>query len=117
MQDIVDIKVVRMSSLSLSEQVTLAASCSVYVTAAGGGALTAMFAPAGASLVFYYDDQGRNWRDGRPYDPAMLDWDIFNSATYVHTNWLPISEMDKGGKLDLFNLMVGSEIEHWLDGR
>jgi len=113
--DVAEIVVERMSSISVEEQMTMAAESSVYITAAGGGAMTAMFLPPGGSLIVFYNDQGSNWKQGRPYNPALLDWDYFNSATYLHTSWMPISEMNDEGKLDLLNKMVGSEIERWLD--
>jgi len=73
-----------MSKLSLVEQVELVSSAAIYVTTAGGGAVTATFLPRGASLfVFFQDEEGDN------SSPARLDWDFFNHLAYVRTHWMP----------------------------
>jgi len=73
-----------MSKLSLVEQAELVSSAAIFVTAAGGGAVSATFLPRGASLFVFFQDE-----EGDKASPARLDWDFFNHLGYVRTHWMP----------------------------
>jgi len=61
----------------LLEQVEIISTASILVTVCGGGAVSAMFLPKGASLfTFFNEDEGR------------LDWDYFNHLGYIRSHWM-----------------------------
>lgn len=80
----VDIQMVNLSKMKLSEQIELMAGTSILITMCGGGAVTATFLPKGASLFVYFNEQ-----DGHGRTPARLDWDFLNNMGHVRTHWLP----------------------------
>lgn len=80
-----DIRVVKLAEMSIVEQVQLASEASIFISAAGGGAVTAMFLPKGASLFIYYNGVD-NARGGAP---ARLDWDLLNNIGYLRVQWMP----------------------------
>jgi len=82
----VDVQVVTMSHLSLVEQVDLVSGATILVTMCGGGAVTSMFLPKGASLfVFFNEDE----RSGTGNAMPRLDWDLLNNLSHIRTHWLP----------------------------
>ncbi|GAX21213.1 hypothetical protein FisN_23Lh153 [Fistulifera solaris] len=74
---------------SLQEQLTIAHDASIFVTLCGGGAVTAMFLPAGTSVFLYYSERGGVKNNKMTYKPAMLDWDLFNAMSHLRVHWLP----------------------------
>ena len=101
-------------TLSLSEQVQLAATTSIFVTTCGGGAVTATFLPRGATLIVFYDAAG-----GLDFaslsnnqKPARLDWDLLNYAAAAHlrVHWLPLNTMDDPDDQQLFVRLVQHEV-------
>lgn len=74
---------------SLQEQLTIAHDASIFVTFCGGGAVTAMFLPAGTSVFIYYSEKGGAKNNRMTHKPAMLDWDLFNSMSHLRVHWLP----------------------------
>jgi hypothetical protein len=80
-----------LKKLSLYEQMELASRTAVLVTFCGGGAVTGMFLPKGASLIIYYQHNG-GIRNGKPTgDLAMLDWDLFSAMSHIRVHWIPLS--------------------------
>jgi len=81
-----DIKEVVLNTMSIKEQVQLTADAAIFISMCGGGAVTSMFLPKGASLLLYYTAAGH----GRhPNTPARLDWDLLNNIGYIRVHWLP----------------------------
>jgi hypothetical protein len=78
------------NSMSLHEQIQIASQASVYVTSCGGGAVTAMFLPKGSSVIIYYHSRGGREGNQDSGEPALLDWDIFNSMSHLRVHWLPL---------------------------
>lgn len=79
----------KMSKYTLAEQAALVGDAAIFVTACGGGAVTATFLPRGASLLIYYKENGGIRNNRGTGKPARLDWDIFNNLGYLHTVWVP----------------------------
>mmetsp|Transcript_4082 Transcript_4082/g.7832 ORF Transcript_4082/g.7832 Transcript_4082/m.7832 type:complete len:521 (-) Transcript_4082:322-1884(-) len=79
-----EIRFVKLSTLSLKEQIELTSGTSIFITMCGGGAVTAMFLPKGASLFAYFNEM-----DGDGETPARLDWDLLNNLGYIRVHWLP----------------------------
>jgi len=75
------------------------------------GAVTGMFMPRGSSLIVYYDETGSLIRNRNTKEPAMLDWDILNSMSYLRTHWMPTQTMGTPGD----NLALLHLIQHELD--
>ena len=75
---------VQMSSMSLEEQTDLVAGASIMVTMCGGGAVTAMFLPKGASLFAFFNEEEKGGDT-----KARLDWDLVNNLSYLRVHWLP----------------------------
>jgi hypothetical protein len=73
---------------SLKEQAEIIGQAAIFVTASGGGAVTATFLPRGASVVLFYgSDTGLN--NGRKsFTPARLDFDYFNNMAYLRCHWI-----------------------------
>jgi len=79
-----DLRAETMSKMSLYEQVDLVSGAAVMVTMCGGGAVTAMFLPKGASLLAFFNEK-ETGGDTMP----RLDWDLLNNLSYLRTHWLP----------------------------
>jgi len=79
----------KMSDLSLTEQVEIVSQSAVYVTACGGGAVTASFLPRGATVILYCNEKGGIEHNKQTFLPCRLDWDLFNSMSYVRVYWMP----------------------------
>ena len=63
-----------------AEQIRLSTEVAVFVSAAGGGAVTAMFLPRGSSIILY--DAGGEW----------LDFRFWNFAAWLRPVWFDVSE-------------------------
>lgn len=91
---------------SLQEQLTIAHDASIFVTLCGGGAVTAMFLPAGTSVFLYYSEDGGAKNNRMTHKPAMLDWDLFNAMSHLRVHWLPRNTLtDKYDEQLLVDLM------------
>lgn len=84
-----DIRTVRLSSMSLKDQVELTASASIFITTCGGGAVTSMFLPKGASVLLYFSDYKISDKPWVTDTEAKLDWDLLNNIGYLRAHWLP----------------------------
>jgi hypothetical protein len=85
----VDVRTIYISKERLADQVQIAAESAIYITACGGGAVTATFLSKGASLILFYTEQGGIGI------PARLDWDILNNMAWIRSHWLPAKTMDE----------------------
>jgi len=113
-----DIHVVKLSAMKLKDQLELVAGAAIFITMCGGGAVTSMFLPKGASLFAYFHES-----DGIGGTPARLDWDILNNLGYLRVHWLPRPRF--GGKTKRGIVMPGPResdfeafvklVEHELD--
>ena len=108
----VHIKAYTLWNMTLQEQVRLATQTDIFVTACGGGSMTATFLPRGASLLVYYNSTGgldfASLRSNKA--AARLDWDLLNNAAHLRAHWLPIDNMDQTEGLDLLLQFVQHEI-------
>ena len=96
LSDEIEIHRYKMSDLSLKDQVSIASNSAIYITAAGGGAVTGMFLPEGASLIVFYAVDGGRIRNKPTGLPALLDFDILNNLSYIQVHWIPMpTEFDK----------------------
>lgn len=100
-----------LKTLSLEDQVSLASKAAIYVTSAGGGAVTATFLPRGATLIIYYQGDGSRVKNIRTYQPARLDWDLFNHLSYIRVHWLPAKKMDSPDSLEIFTQLIRNELD------
>ena len=98
-------------TLSLREQVQIASETSIFISLCGGGAVTAMFLPKGASVILYYREDGGVEENIFTGKPARLDWDLFNSMSHLRVHWMP--EKTMGGRLDKTTLVL--LIQHELE--
>ena len=92
-------------NLTLAEQLEIVTKTSILVTYSGGGAVTAMFLPRGASVILLYTK--KHPKKGAPtanttttttttsssqledeLPDAYLDWDLFNSLSHLRVHWL-----------------------------
>jgi hypothetical protein len=108
------VKSYHMHDLSLSEQMAVAAETSIFVTACGGGSMTATFLPRHAVLIVYYDTEGGldfdNYQMKANHQPARLDWDLLNNAAHLRVHWLPIRDMDSPDHMKVFTALIRHEI-------
>ena len=83
-----DVREVKLSNMSIDDQVKLTAQTSIFITMCGGGAVSAMFLPKGGSVVAFFNDR---LPDGSIYGdtPPRLDWDLLNHIGYLRVHWLP----------------------------
>ena len=77
--------------LSLTEQLRIAGQAAVYITPCGGGAVTGMFLPPGASIIIYYQHNGGILNNHGTDLPAMLDWDLFSAMSHLRVHWFPMA--------------------------
>ena len=105
-----DVKIMRvkLSSMNLTEQIKLVSGASIFITMCGGGAISAMFLPRGASLFAFYNDG-----DGEGGTPARLDWDLLNNIGYLRLHWLPRPAKEGPGQhhYDAFVKLVEHELD------
>ena len=84
----------RFRDYTLKKQAELMDSASILVTACGGGSVTGIFLPRGASVLIYYQPQGGLSAGRRSKTPARLDWDLFNNLSYLKVHWMPQDTMN-----------------------
>lgn len=84
-----------LKDLSAEEQLKVVHDASIYITLCGGGAVTGMFLPAGASVFLYYAEDGGAKNNRMTHKPALLDWDLFNAMSHLRVHWLPRGTMKK----------------------
>ncbi len=103
---------VKLSDMTLEEQISLMSDASIMVTMCGGGAVTGMFLPKGASLISFYNEKEKGG-DTR----ARLDWDLLNNLSYLRVHWLPRPQnfYGKGGPSAADYQAFLSLIDHELD--
>jgi hypothetical protein len=99
------------SKFTVKEQVDMASKAAVYVTACGGGAITATFLPRGASLLLYYAETGGVKSNRLNGDPARLDWDYMNNLGYLRVHWLPQSSRYTKEDTDIVTDLIIHELE------
>lgn len=99
-----------LKTLSLKEQVELTSKTAIFVTSAGGGAVTATFLPRGASLIIYYQSDGSRVHMKKTGGPARLDWDLFNHASYLKVHWLPVKDMNTPQGLEILVDLIRNEL-------
>ena len=97
--------------LSLQEQIEAVSDASIYVTLCGGGAVTAMFLPKGASLIVYYSEDGGAQDNHMTHKPALLDWDLLNSMSYLRVHWMPRNTMKEPLDEKALLLLIRHELE------
>lgn len=88
---------------SVREQLKIASQTNIYISAAGGGAVTATFLPPGASAIIYYNQEGGV--------KARLDWEVLNNAGYFTTNWLALEDYDSKTSLEKLLEIIRFELE------
>lgn len=95
------------SDLSMEEEIEIVAQSSILITACGGGAVSAMFLPRGASLIMFYAEQQEGVAN------AKLDFDYLNNMGYVRTHWLSTTNImhSNGPSLDPFVALIQNELE------
>jgi hypothetical protein len=79
--------------LSLQEQLQIVEDGSIFISLCGGGAVTAMLLPAGASVFLYYGEDSGVKNNHMTYMPSLLDWDLFNAMSHLRVHWLPRNTM------------------------
>ena len=91
----------------------------IFVSACGGGSLTAYFLPRGSSLILYYNEVGGMdfFHDEKlTGGQALLDWDLMNNLGYLKVHWLPIGSMNKPEGIDALISLVQHEMNGVLNG-
>ena len=73
---------------TLKEQVDIIRNAAIFVTAAGGGAVTATFLPRGATAIIFYGARAVKKGGKKENTPARLDFDYFNNMGYIRTHWI-----------------------------
>jgi hypothetical protein len=107
----VHIQRINFAKLSVLDQVKIATESSIYVTACGGGAVTATFLSRGATAILYYVETGGIESNRKTGQPARLDWDIFNNMAWIRTHWLPAGTMNNSSDITLFLQLVTQELD------
>ena len=93
-----NVEAYQFKDLSLQEQMEIASRTAIFITVCGGGAVTGMFLPPGASVILYYHERGGVRTTPKYFEtgtPAMLDWDLYNSLTHLRVHWLPKVKMNQ----------------------
>ena len=99
-----------LKTLSLEEQLNAVRDASIFISLCGGGAVTAMFLPAGSSALLYYSQDGGAQHNRMTFKPALLDWDLFNAMSHLRVHWLPRNTM----KTELDEQALVALIQHEL---
>ena len=84
----------KFSRFSLKEQVDIISRAAIFVTAGGGGAVTATFLSRGATAIIYYGSDTGLINGRMSYTPARLDFDYFNNMAYVRAHWIGMKKSD-----------------------
>ena len=82
---------------------------SVIFVTCGGGTVTAIFLPRGATLIVY-DGSGSIVNNRKTMQPVRLDCDLLNRMSYLWVHWLPTQGMDKPDGLKLFSELTLNEL-------
>lgn len=93
------------SELTMEEEIEIIARSSILITVCGGGAVSSMFLPRGASLVMFYAEQKERVAN------AKLDFDYMNNMGYVRAHWLSTKNMNAAPSLDAFVKLIQNELE------
>jgi hypothetical protein len=106
------VRTVNLGKLSLKEQISIVKESSIFISAVGGSASTAMFMERNTCLILYFNDKD-DFVKGAPNEkmPNMMDWDFWNNASYLRVHWLPIQSMDSERDLRILDRLVENEIE------
>jgi hypothetical protein len=83
----VPLELVHFSDHSAEDQLRIASSASVIISAVGGGTVTSMFLPRGAALLLTYPSGKR------------LDFDMWVNAAWLRVQWFQTSQEPKEGPL------------------
>lgn len=102
-----------LKDLTVYQQMEIASGAAVFVSLCGGGAVTAMFLPKGASAFIYYAENGGTRNGKRDFKPALLDWDIFNSMSHLRVHWLPRNTRDTELDMQILIMMIREELERF----
>ena len=100
-----------MKELSLQQQLDVTYRTSIYISLCGGGAVTAMFLPKGASVILYYAEDGGTLNGKMNYKPALLDWDIFNAMSHLRVHWLPRHGLKTQNDEEALVLLIQHELD------
>jgi hypothetical protein len=100
-----------LKNLTVYEQMDIASQTSVFVSLCGGGAVTGMFLPKGASVIVYYAENGGTRNGKRDYQPALLDWDILNSMSHLRVHWVPRNTRDTELDLQVLVMLIRNELK------
>eukprot|EP00934_Nitzschia_sp_Nitz4_P000489 Nitzschia sp. Nitz4//scaffold131_size63436//59797//60909//NITZ4_006286-RA/size63436-processed-gene-0.109-mRNA-1//1//CDS//3329535301//489//frame0 len=109
--NLVKIETYVFKDVPLVEQVEIASQTTIFITGAGGGAMTATFLPRGASVFLYFLERGGVEGGRDTGKPARLDWDLFNNLGYLKVHWLPIGTMNNGAHIQSLVLLVQHELD------
>lgn len=104
----VNVHPVVMKEMSTREQVLVVHDAKLYITLCGGGAVNAMWLPRGASAILYYAETSGVEHNKYTGEPAMLDWDLMNSLSYIRVHWLPLGSLDSD--MDTLALLLNAEL-------
>jgi capsular polysaccharide biosynthesis protein len=107
----------KFSRYTLAEQAELVSDASIFVTACGGGAVTATLMPRGSTVIIYYKETGGIKSNKGTNLPARLDWDIFNNLGYVRTFWVPVLSKYDPNDQRAFVKLIEHELLQNLEGR
>jgi hypothetical protein len=112
--DFVQVENYTMKELTISQQIRIVSDAAIYVSLCGGGAVTGMFVPKDSSIVLYYSEHGGldSWSGKPSYQPALLDYDLFNSLPYARVHWLPHSTMDTDRDVKILIALIQHEIDY-----
>ena len=99
-----NVQAVTFSSMTLSEQISLATKAAAIVSVTGGGSSTAFFLPPGASLYLFHN----GGKDG----PKYLDWDVYNNVPDIRVHWLGRKDRDEPSSLKALTSLVSSELDY-----
>jgi hypothetical protein len=99
-------------NMTLQEQLSAVKSSNIFITACGGGSMTATFLPRGSTLIIFFNPTGGlDFETLKPNGlPARLDWDLLNNAAHLRVHWLPVASMNEEHGLQLFLRLVKHEI-------
>ena len=97
---------------SLREQAEITSQASIYVSGCGGGAVTSIFLPRGASALLYYPPKLGHTTNPFKFTktPARLDWDLFNNMGYIRAHWFPRNS--KKEDLNVFLEVIQHELRN-----
>jgi len=110
-RELVKVQAYELKELSLEEQVRVAAESAIFVTVCGGGAVTATFLPAKASVLLYFNAAGGVKDNVDTRTPARLDWDYFEHASHLSVHWLPTADMDSPKELQILVELMKHQVE------